>query len=223
MTAWSAPHICGVVYKRCRDMRQRFAPLLRQGLPRFALPGPLSAAASRCRKLVAKRWPAGCRPVRPQYMDVLWANPGACSRSHARMDARVTAAARVSFLWLLSFGQAKESNRRPWMADDPHTDVSRSSRVRRKPKSKVKMDSGLRRNDEGVDSGLRRNDEGVDSGLRRNDEGVDSGLRRNDERVIWRSPKWRNSATWRPRMREPTTPTQAPARDAASDPRRTSK
>ncbi len=97
---------------------------------------------------VAKRWPAGCRPVRREHMDVLPANPGACSRSHARRDARVTADARVSFSWLLLFGQAKRSNRRPWMADDPHTDVSRSSRQRRKPKSKVKMDSGLRRNDE---------------------------------------------------------------------------
>ncbi len=95
-----------------------------------------------------QRWPAGCRPVRREHRDVLPANPGACSRSHARRDARVTADARVSFLWLLSFGQAKESNRRPWMADDPHTDVSRSSRQRRKPKSKVKMDSGLRRNDD---------------------------------------------------------------------------
>ncbi len=53
-------------------------------------------------------------------------------------DARVTADARVSFSWLLLFGQAKRSNRRPWMADDPHTDVSRFSRKRRKPKSKVK-------------------------------------------------------------------------------------
>ena len=32
------------------------------------------------------------------------------------------------FLWLLSFGQAKESNRRPWMVDEKHTDVSRLSR-----------------------------------------------------------------------------------------------
>src|SRR4249919_3802386 len=101
-------------------------------------------------------------------------------------DARVTADARVSFLWLLSFGQAKESNRPPWMADDPHTDVSRSSRRRQRPKAKSKwipafagmttrMDFGLRRNDGCVDSGLRRNDGCVDSGLRRNDGCVDSG------------------------------------------------
>src|SRR5215475_10400250 len=31
------------------------------------------------------------------------------------------------FLWLLSFGQAKESNWPPWMADKKHTDVSRLS------------------------------------------------------------------------------------------------
>ncbi len=35
--------------------------------------------------------PAGCRRVCGQYRDVLPANPGACSRSHAGMDARVTA------------------------------------------------------------------------------------------------------------------------------------
>ena len=31
------------------------------------------------------------------------------------------------------------------------------------------MDSGFRRNDEGVDSGFRQNDEGADSDLRQND------------------------------------------------------
>ncbi len=62
----------------------------------------------------------------------------------ARMDARVTADARVSFSWLLLFGQAKRSNRRPWMADDPHTDVSRSSRQRRRPKPKNQDQNGFR-------------------------------------------------------------------------------
>ncbi len=99
----------------------------------FALPGPLSAAASRWRISRRQRWRAqDAARVRREHRDVLPANPGACSRSHARRDARVTADARVSFLWLLSFGQAKESNRRPWMADDPHTDVSRFSRQRQK-------------------------------------------------------------------------------------------
>jgi hypothetical protein len=54
----------------------------------------------------------------------------------------------VSFLWLLSFGQAKESDWSPWMATKPHTDVSRFSQNRTRPKSKTKMDSGFRRNDE---------------------------------------------------------------------------
>ncbi len=81
---------------------------------------------------------AGCARVRREHRDVLPANPGACSRSHARMDARVTADARVSFLWLLSFGQAKERNRPPWMADEKHTDVSRLSRERRKKMKSIR-------------------------------------------------------------------------------------
>src|SRR6185312_11919731 len=78
---------------------QIFAVLLRQGLPRFALPGPLSAAASRRRK--QPRAPhAGARRMRARStraQDVLPANPGACSRSLPGMDARQTAAARVPF------------------------------------------------------------------------------------------------------------------------------
>src|ERR1700752_4928135 len=35
-------------------------------------------------------------------------------------------------LWLLSLGQARESDRPPGMADEPHTDVSRVSRQRRR-------------------------------------------------------------------------------------------
>ena len=80
--------------------------LLRQGLPRSALPGP-----SRPRRagggLVAKRSPAGCRRVRPQHMDVLWANPGACSRSRRGMDAPATAAARVPFSLVTFFWASK--------------------------------------------------------------------------------------------------------------------
>ncbi len=56
----------------------------------------------------------------------------ACGRNpSARSEPLAPRAARIRgcrFLWLLSFGQAKESNWRPWMADKPHTDVSRSSR-----------------------------------------------------------------------------------------------
>src|SRR6476620_238883 len=77
----------------------------------------------------------------------------ACGRNpSARSEPSPKARARIRgcrFLWLLSFGQAKESNRRPWMVDETHTDVSRFSRQRQKPKAKIKMDSGFRRNDEG--------------------------------------------------------------------------
>src|SRR3954462_1477393 len=59
------------------------------------------------------------------------------------------------FLWLLSFGQAKESNRRPGMVDETHTDVSRFSRRRREPKSKAKWIPALRRDDE--PGGFHRN------------------------------------------------------------------
>ena len=52
-------------------------------------------------------------------------NPSARSEPLAPRAARIRG---CRFLWLLSFGQAKESNWRPWMADEPHTDVSRSSR-----------------------------------------------------------------------------------------------
>src|SRR5689334_6070884 len=70
------------------------------------------------------------------------------------------------FLGLLSFGQAKESNRRPGMVDETHTDVSRISRQR----AKIKMDSGFRRNDD--TKGFRRNDGGgeLDPGLRQHDK-----------------------------------------------------
>ncbi len=108
----------------------------------------------------------GCAPGEPRSLL-------AKSLGHG---CRATADARVSFLWLLSFGQAKESNRSPWMADQ--TTHGRESVLARTPKtkerkSKIKMDSGLRRNDGGrripafagmtevEDSGLRRNDGGV--------------------------------------------------------------
>ena len=93
-------------------------------------PGPLSAAASRRRNSPQSgrgRMPAsstrahGCALGEPRSL---------LAQSRGQ-DARVTADARVPFSWLLLFGQAKRSNRRPWMADEPHTDVSRSSRRRR--------------------------------------------------------------------------------------------
>src|SRR5689334_17244359 len=54
-----------------------------------------------------------------------WPNPSARSEPLAQRAARRRG---CRFLWLLSFGQAKESDRRPWMVDETHTDVSRFSR-----------------------------------------------------------------------------------------------
>ena len=55
----------------------------------------------------AKRWPAGCRPLRREYTDVLPAKPGATLRSHAGTDARVTADARVPFSLVTFFWASK--------------------------------------------------------------------------------------------------------------------
>ncbi len=55
-------------------------------------------------------------------------NPSARSEPLAPRAARIRG---CRFLWLLSFGQAKESNWRPWMADITHTDVNRLSRQHR--------------------------------------------------------------------------------------------
>ena len=58
-----------------------------------------------------------------------------------------------------------ESERPPGMVVEPHTDVRRFSRQRRRSTAKP-MDPGFRRDDErGVDPGLRRDDERV-SGFR---------------------------------------------------------
>ena len=53
-----------------------------------------------------------------------WPNPFARSEPSPKARARIRG---CRFLWLLSFGQAKESNRRPWMVDEKHMDVSRLS------------------------------------------------------------------------------------------------
>ncbi len=97
--AWSA-RILRRRYKRCRICG--FDRFCGRDCRALLLPGP-----SRPRRAgagsVAKRWPAGCRPVRPQYTDVLWANPGACSRSSpARMPAdrgREGVSLLVTSLW----------------------------------------------------------------------------------------------------------------------------
>src|SRR5215467_8088211 len=82
------------------------------------------------------------RPITAQ--DVPQSDPGACSRSHAGMDARVTATARVCFLWLLSFAQAKESDSPARMAGETHRDVSRFSRKPKRSKNKIKSKTGFR-------------------------------------------------------------------------------
>src|SRR5215475_12822136 len=53
--------------------------------------------------------------------------PNPSTRSEPSPQARARRRG-CRFLWFLSFGQAKESNWPPWMADKPHTDVSRLSR-----------------------------------------------------------------------------------------------
>ena len=57
-----------------------------------------------------------------------WPNPSARSEPSPQARARRRG---CRFLWLLSFGQAKESNWPPWMADKKHTDVSRLSQQNR--------------------------------------------------------------------------------------------
>ena len=67
---------------------------------------PRRAGAGNCR-VHRTRSRAGCARVRCQYRDVLSADPAACSRSHAGMDARVTAAARVPFSLVTFFWASK--------------------------------------------------------------------------------------------------------------------
>ncbi len=131
----------------CVVLRRGGLSLLRQDCRALRLfPGP-----SRPRRAGVGNCPKG----RAQDARAFDESTGTCSRrtpeparAVCRHGCRQTADARVSFSWLLLFGQAKRSNRRPWMADEQHTDVSRLSRQRQGQKSKVKMDSGLRRNDE---------------------------------------------------------------------------
>ena len=108
--------------------------LLRQGLPHLALPGPLSAAASRRRisRDSDGRQDAGQFDVSTWTYCRRTPQPARVVTGHG---CPVTATARVSFLWLLSFGQAKESNRRPGMADETHTDVSRLSQHHNNPRT----------------------------------------------------------------------------------------
>ncbi len=118
-------------------MRHRIYPTRRSSFLSFALPfgSPLSsgggwtdqpredAGGARDRADSDNRAGMPCGP-----------NPSARSEPLAPRAARIRG---CLFLWLLSFGQAKESNWRPWMADKTHTDVSRLSRQHRRPKPRT--------------------------------------------------------------------------------------
>ncbi len=89
----------------------------------------------------------GSRRFGQQAMDGLWAEPVRPQRTLAVGEG---ADPRVPFSLVTFFWASKEkvTGRHGWRTKR-HTDVSRSSRQRRRPKRKtqIKMDSGLRRND----------------------------------------------------------------------------
>ncbi len=89
--------ITDVAYIRCFCGRDCRALLFRvPSRPRQGLGGK-----------AAKRWPAGCRPLRREHMDVLPAKPSESLRSLPGMDARQTAAARVPFSLVTFFWASK--------------------------------------------------------------------------------------------------------------------
>ncbi len=85
-------------------------------------------------------------------MDGLWAETRSPAANRSLRERRGSEGA-VFFGYFLLGKQKKVTGRHGWRTKQ-HTDVSRLSRERGHAKSKVKMDSGLRRNDEGpsVDS-----------------------------------------------------------------------
>jgi len=105
--------------------KRRIYPTRLLSLPLyFALGFPLSSGGGWTEKPRAPH--AGGAMDRADFDNRPWM---ACGRNpSARSEPSPSARARIRgclFLWLLSFGQAKESNWPPWMADKPHTDVSR--------------------------------------------------------------------------------------------------
>ena len=144
MTVNGVPDICGASAAGTAALCSSRAPLGRGE----------QAKEKVARSAIAGRMPATLL----LYMDVLSAKPVACSRSRRAWMPGDRGRGGCPFLWLLSFGQAKESDRRPGMVDETHTDVSRFSR--RRPKaSKIKMDPGFRRDDgEEPDAGFRADD-----------------------------------------------------------------
>ncbi len=124
-----SPHIATPFIDDAAYMRRTPSPSFRRKpesiLPLLLLSGPSeqrrrangkAACTARGRREGSRRF--GCRP----WM-ACQPNPFARSEPLAARAARIRG---CRFLWLLSFGQAKESNRRPWMADETHTDVSQS-------------------------------------------------------------------------------------------------
>ena len=92
--------------------------LLRQGLPRFALPGPLSAAASAWRKKPAGAR-AGCARVRCRHMDVPVSEPPerACAVRRARMPANRGREGALLFGYFLLGKQEKVTGRQGWRTE----------------------------------------------------------------------------------------------------------
>ena len=117
-----------------RTLEQK--PLLRQGLPRSARHGPLSAAASRRRKK-PEGARAGSACVRCLYMDVQSANLRsllAQSRGHGCPRDRGREGALFFGDFLL--GKQKKVTRPPGRRTEKHTDVCRLSRNRHSSKDK---------------------------------------------------------------------------------------
>ena len=95
--------------------------LLRQGLPRSALPGFPLGRGEQAEEIAACTARGRAQDARASDLGT-----GMC-RERTPEPARVVCRAWMPgkprprgcpFLWLLSFGQAKESNRRPWMVDE---------------------------------------------------------------------------------------------------------
>jgi hypothetical protein len=88
---------------------------------------PLGAARARRKKPAG--WPAGCRPVRCQARDGLSANLRSVLAQSAFGRPRPRG---CPSLWLLSLGQARESDPRAGMRVETHRDVRRVSREGRR-------------------------------------------------------------------------------------------
>ena len=97
---------------------------------------PRRAGGGNSREAGARRMRA--RPISAQGCAV--SGPRSLLAESLGRDAQRPRTRGCPFLWLLSFGQAKESNRRPWMVDEMHMDVSRSSQ---KPTAQEQSQNGF--------------------------------------------------------------------------------